>query len=163
MEGTTIAGKKTARTGLIALVSLALAAMLGLAACGGGGGAAAEVSGEDRTNAKQVIMAAGDLFTMMDMGLTDADSPATISQDDPAYAEFFDKLLQYKKVADLDVQDVSITVCHPGRAGEHGARGQHAGELSLRRYRSEHERERRAGVLQRRQGFFQELSDHSHT
>ena len=110
MEGTTIAGKKTARTGLIALVSLALAAMLGLAACGGGGGAAAEVSGEDRTNAKQVIMAAGDLFTMMDMGLTDADSPATISQDDPAYAEFFDKLLQYKKVADLDVQDVSITV-----------------------------------------------------
>ena len=45
MEGTTIAGKKTARTGLIALVSLALAAMLGLAACGGGGGAAAEVSG----------------------------------------------------------------------------------------------------------------------
>jgi len=105
MEGTTIAGKKTARTGLIALVSLALAAMLGLAACGGGGGAAAEVSGEDRTNAKQVIMAAGDLFTMMDMGLTDADSPATISQDDPAY-----KLLQYKKVADLDVQDVSITV-----------------------------------------------------
>ena len=83
MEGTTIAGKKTARTGLIALVSLALAAMLGLAACGGGGGAAAEVSGEDRTNA---------------------------TQDDPAYAEFFDKLLQYKKVADLDVQDVSITV-----------------------------------------------------
>ena len=74
MEGTTIAGKKTARTGLIALVSLALAAMLGLAACGGGGGAAAEVSGEDRTNAKQVIMAAGDLFTMMDMGLTDASS-----------------------------------------------------------------------------------------
>ena len=62
------------------------------------------------SKSKQVIMAAGDLFTMMDMGLTDADSPATISQDDPAYAEFFDKLLQYKKVADLDVQDVSITV-----------------------------------------------------
>lgn len=110
MEGNTIASKKTARTGLIALVALALAAMLGLTACGGGGGGAAEVSGDDRTNAKQVIMAAGDLFTMMDMGLTDADSPATIAQDDPAYAEFFDKLLQYKKVADLDVQDVSITV-----------------------------------------------------
>ena len=46
MEGTTIAGKKTARTGLIALVSLALAAMLGLAACGGGGGAACRVQGE---------------------------------------------------------------------------------------------------------------------
>lgn len=112
MEGKTIAGKKTARVGLVGLVSLALAAMLGLAACGGSGsgGSAEEVTGDDRTNAKQVIMAAGDLFTMMDMGLTDADSPATISQDDPAYAEFFDKLLQYKKVADLDVKDVSITV-----------------------------------------------------
>lgn len=110
MEGIATTSKKTARTALIALVVCALAAMLGLTACGGAGGSTAEVSGEDRTNAKQVIMAAGDLFTMMDMGLTDADSPATISQDDPAYTEFFDKLLQYKKVADLDVQDVSITV-----------------------------------------------------
>lgn len=110
MEGKTCAGKRTAGVGMAALVALALAAMLGLAGCGGGGGSAAEVSGEDRTNAKQVIMAAGDLFTMMDMGLTDADSPATIKQDDPAYAEFFDKLLQYKKVADLDVKDVTITV-----------------------------------------------------
>lgn len=110
MEGKLFSEKKTARAGLVALVALALAAMLGLAACGGSGGSAAEVTGEDRTNAKQVIMAAGDLFTMMDMGLTDADSPATISQGDPAYAEFFDKLLQYKKVADLDVQDVTITV-----------------------------------------------------
>lgn len=111
MEGQATRNTKTARTtGLIALVALAMAAMLGLAACGGGNGGTAEVSGEDRTNAKQVIMAAGDLFTMMDMGLTDADSPATIAQDDPAYAEFFDKLLQYKKVADLDVKDVSITV-----------------------------------------------------
>lgn len=111
MEGKAFGTKKTARVGLIALVSLALAAMLGMAACGGSGsgGSAQEVSGEDRTNAKQVIMAAGDLFTMMDMGLTDADSPATISQDDPAYSEFFDKLLQYKKVADLDVQDLTIT------------------------------------------------------
>lgn len=37
-------------------------------------------SAEDRTNAKQVIMAAGDLFTMMDLGLTDADSPATMPE-----------------------------------------------------------------------------------
>ncbi|WP_281656015.1 hypothetical protein [Eggerthella sinensis] len=109
MEGNAT-NKKTARVGLMALVALALAAMFALSACAGGGKAAAEVAGEDRTNAKQVIMAAGDLFTMMDMGLTDADSPATISQDDPAYAELFDKLLQYKKVADLDVQDVTITV-----------------------------------------------------
>lgn len=109
MEGNAT-NKKTARVGLMTLVALALAAMFALSACAGGGKAAAEVAGEDRTNAKQVIMAAGDLFTMMDMGLTDADSPATISQDDPAYAEFFDKLLQYKKVADLDVQDVTITV-----------------------------------------------------
>ena len=93
----------------IALVSLALAAILGLTACGSSG-ATSEASGENRTNAKQVIMAAGDLFTMMDLGLTDEDSPATISQDDPAYAEFWEELLQYKKVADLDVQGASITV-----------------------------------------------------
>ena len=44
---------------------------------------------EDRINAKQVIMAAANLFAAMDLGLTDADSPATISQDDAAYADFF--------------------------------------------------------------------------
>lgn len=109
MKGNATAAKSVTRVGLIALVSLALAAMLGLSACGGGT-SSSEVATEDRTNAKQVIMAAGDLFTMMDMGLTDADSPAVISQDDPAYAEFFDELLKYKKVADLDVQDVQITV-----------------------------------------------------
>ena len=98
------------RRGLAALVALALAAAMSLAACSSGGAAASDVSAEERTNAKQVIMAAGDLFTMMDMGLTDADSPAVIAQDDPAYADFFAELLQYKKVADLDVQDVSITV-----------------------------------------------------
>lgn len=109
MEGKSTTHKRFSRVSITALVALALAAMLGLAACSGGS-SAQEVTGEDRTNAKQVIMGAGDLFTMMDMGLTDADSPATISQDDPAYAEFFDKLLQYKKVADLDVQDATITV-----------------------------------------------------
>ncbi|WP_080803413.1 hypothetical protein [Arabiibacter massiliensis] len=112
MEGYANTQRKTARAGLAALAALMLAAMLGLAACAGGGAGAggSDVSTEDRTNAKQVIMAAGDLFTMMDLGLTDADSPATITQDDPAYAEFFDKLLQYKKVADLDVKDASLTV-----------------------------------------------------
>lgn len=108
MKGKMVTSKKAAKMGFAGIVSLALAAMLGLAACAGSG-SAEEVKGDDRTNAKQVIMAAGDLFTMMDLGLTDADSPATISQDDPAFAEFFDKLLQYKKVADLDVEDVSIT------------------------------------------------------
>lgn len=108
MEEKMVTSKKATRMGFAGIVSLALAAMLGLAACAGSG-SAEEVQGDDRTNAKQVIMAAGDLFTMMDLGLTDADSPATISQDDPAFAEFFDKLLQYKKVADLDVKDVSIT------------------------------------------------------
>lgn len=112
MEGNATTARGS--VGWLALVAaLMLAAVLGLAACAGGGagaGGGSDVSAEERTNAKQVIMAAGDLFTMMDMGLTDADSPATITQDDPAYAEFFDKLLQYKKVADLDVKDVSITV-----------------------------------------------------
>ena len=93
-------------------IALAIAAIMALALCGCAGQgdtAKSSIPTEDRTNAKQVIMAAGDLFTMMDLGLTDADSPATISQDDPAFAEFWDELLQYKKVADLDVQNAEIT------------------------------------------------------
>lgn len=102
--------KKT-RMGLIALLAaIALSAMFGLTACGGSGSASSDVPAEDRTNAKQVIMAAGDLFTMMDLGLTDADSPATISQNDPQYEEFWAALQDYKKVADLDVKDASVTV-----------------------------------------------------
>ena len=93
-------------------IALAIAAIMALALCGCAGQgdtAKSNIPTEDRTNAKQVIMAAGDLFTMMDLGLTDADSPATISQDDPAFAEFWDELLPYKKVADLDVQNAEIT------------------------------------------------------
>ena len=98
----------TAKAFAIALVIAAIMA-LALCGCAGQGGAAkSDIPPEARPNAKQVIMAAGDLFTMMDLGLTDADSPATISQDDPAFAEFWDELLQYKKVADLDVQNAEI-------------------------------------------------------
>lgn len=92
----------------LAIGSIALALTLALTGCAGGGAAGGEVAPEDRTNAKQVIMGAGDLFTMMDLGLTDADSPATISQDDPRFAEFWDELLQYRKVADLDVSNGEI-------------------------------------------------------
>ena len=99
------------RASLLAVVaSLTFAAVLGLSACSNGSTASSEVSDEERTNAKQVIMAAGDLFTMMDLGLTDADSPATISQDDPAYSDFWAELQQYKKVADLQVENASIKV-----------------------------------------------------
>lgn len=65
---------------------------------------------EDRINAKQVIMAAANLFAAMDLGLTDADSPATISQDDAKYADFFDALLAYRGVEGLDVADVNMNV-----------------------------------------------------
>ena len=57
-------------------IALAIAAIMALALCGCAGQgdtAKSNIPTEDRTNAKQVIMAAGDLFTMMDLGLTDAD------------------------------------------------------------------------------------------
>lgn len=95
----------------VTAIALAIAAVMALALCGcasQGDTSKSDIPAEDRTNAKQVIMAAGDLFTMMDLGLTDADSPATISQNDPAFAEFWSELLQYKKVADLDVQNAEI-------------------------------------------------------
>ena len=65
---------------------------------------------EDRINAKQVIMAAANLFDGMDVGLTDADSPATINQNDDAYADFFDALLAYRGVEGLDVANVNLDV-----------------------------------------------------
>ena len=71
---------------------------------------AAETSTDDpRTNAKQVIMAVSDLLTTMDLGLAEDDSPATISSDDSIYAEFFDAVKAYKKVADLDVTSCAVT------------------------------------------------------
>ena len=121
--------KRTMKKGAtkVTAIALAIAAVMALALCGcasQGDTSKSDIPAEDRTNAKQVIMAAGDLFTMMDLGLTDADSPrlfsvstthiklryipTTISQNDPAFAEFWSELLQYKKVADLDVQNAEI-------------------------------------------------------
>ena len=65
---------------------------------------------EDRINAKQVIMAAANLFAAMDLGLTDADSPATISQDDAAYADFFDAVVGYRGVEGLEVSNANLNV-----------------------------------------------------
>ena len=102
--------KRTMKKGAtkVTAIALAIAAVMALALCGcasQGDTSKSDIPAEDRTNAKQVIMAAGDL---LDLGLTDADSPATISQNDPAFAEFWSELLQYKKVADLDVQNAEI-------------------------------------------------------
>ena len=92
----------------VTAIALAIAAVMALALCGcASQGDIEKRHSSDRTNAKQVIMAGRDLFTMMNLGLTDADSPATISQNDP-FAEFWSELLQYKKVADLDVQNAEI-------------------------------------------------------
>lgn len=63
---------------------------------------------DDRSKAKQVVMAAIDLFTSVDLGLTDEDSPATISMDDERFAEFFEQLKGYKKVAGLNVEACTL-------------------------------------------------------
>ena len=96
--------------GIAVLTTLVLLGSVFLVACSAKGSSAAEdgVSEIDRTNAKQVIMAAGDLFTIMDLGLTDQDSPVIISQSDAKYANFFEELQRYKKVNDLDVKDLEI-------------------------------------------------------
>ena len=77
--------KRTMKKGAtkVTAIALAIAAVMALALCGcasQGDTSKSDIPAEDRTNAKQVLMAAGDLFTMMDLGLTDADSPATISK-----------------------------------------------------------------------------------
>lgn len=68
-----------------------------------------ESTDDPRTNAKQVIMAASDLLTTMDLGLTEDDSPATISMDDPAFSAYFDAVKGYKKVAGLELTSCVVT------------------------------------------------------
>ena len=149
--------KRTMKKGAtkVTAIALAIAAVMALALCGcasQGDTSKSDIPAEDRTNAKQVIMAAGDLFTMMDLGLTDADSPATISQNDPAFAEFWSELLQYKKVADLDVQNAEIvtdiTAVEAATAREDSARD----ELPLRHKERHHDRQRQDDYLRCLQG-----------
>lgn len=52
----------------VTAIALAIAAVMALALCGcasQGDTSKSDIPAEDRTNAKQVIMAAGDLFTMI--------------------------------------------------------------------------------------------------
>ena len=61
---------------------------------------------QNRVDAKQVIMAACNLFASMNLGLTDADSPAVIDQKDARFAEFFEKLVDYRSVKGIEVADI---------------------------------------------------------
>lgn len=109
-------GKEGKRVPLMKHAVVAALAMLivfafGMTACSSGSSSTSKgnATDEQRTSAKQVVIAAGDLLTMMDLGITEEDSPITISDTDPQYADFFDALKTYKKVADLDVSNVTIT------------------------------------------------------
>lgn len=62
-----------------------------------------------RTNAKQVIMAVSDLLTTFDLGLTEDDSPATITMGDAQFADFFDQVKAYKNVAQLTLDSCEFT------------------------------------------------------
>ena len=69
----------------------------------------AATSSDPRTNAKQVIMAASNLLASMDLGLTDEDSPVTLTMGDATYDAFFTAVKGYKKVAGLELTECSIT------------------------------------------------------
>lgn len=66
-------------------------------------------SSDARINAKQVIMAVSELLTTVELGLTEEDSPATISMDDVKFADFFEQVKAYKHVADLDLANCTVT------------------------------------------------------
>ncbi|MEF9877603.1 MAG: hypothetical protein RR772_11885, partial [Gordonibacter sp.] len=88
------------KTAAIALVAFVMAAMLGLAGCAGGGNAGGDVSNENKANAKTVIKAASNVFaTTESLGLTEKDSPATIDQNDPRFADFYAELMAYKTMS----------------------------------------------------------------
>lgn len=99
-------------------ITLVMACSFALVGCGqssdadSAAQAGSSVSAVDqgRMNAKTVIRGASNLFTMVDLGLTDADSGAVISMSDPAYKAFFDELQGHGEIADLDLTDASFTV-----------------------------------------------------
>lgn len=101
-----------------AMIALVMACSFALVGCGQSadeGSSASSSAGavavdQDRMNAKTVIRGASDLFTMMDLGLTDEDSGAVISMGDPAYQEFFEELQGLEGVSDMEVTDASFTV-----------------------------------------------------
>lgn len=101
-------GSKLRNLAALAVVAVVVAAMVGLAGCAQEG---SEVSNENKANAKTVIKAASNVFaTTESLDLTDADSPATIDQNDPQFAEFFTELQNYKTMSDVDLKDCSFTV-----------------------------------------------------
>lgn len=113
---------------LAALVALCMALVLSLAACSPSGDGSAEggsdtnaatevgagsgnIPLDDKLAAKTLIKGASNVFATTDtLTLTDADSPATISMSDPQFDAFFQELLAYKDVADLEVSDCSLDV-----------------------------------------------------
>lgn len=91
------------------IATLVVIVALGLAGCSSGG--SSNVQNEARSDAKVVLKAASNVFAVTEnIDLTDEDSPATISQDDPRYAAFFEELQQYKTMSDIDLQDCTFTV-----------------------------------------------------
>lgn len=108
------------------LVALAVVAVLSLgllAACGsngsgssGGGGAAA--TDETTMTTKTLVKTAANELALVDWDVTDADSPLTISSDDPKYVEYVEDLskLTGYNIESLTMQ-VSITTVQGAEIG----------------------------------------------
>ena len=98
----------------VALVALAMTAMLGLTGCSGNStstSSSANVPAAAKADAKVVLKAASNVFAVtQSLGLTSKDSPATISQNDPKYADFFKELQEYKTMGGVEISDCSFTV-----------------------------------------------------
>lgn len=98
------------KVGVIALITFSLVATLGLMGCGGGN-ASANISDENKANAKTVLKAASNVFAITEnLDLTEADSPATISTDDPRFDEFFAELKKYQTMEGVELESCSFTV-----------------------------------------------------
>ncbi len=94
----------------VVFAALALIAMFGLVACSGN-----SVSNDDRVSAKAVIKGASTVLAAAeDTGLTQDDSPATISQNDPQFAWFFEELQQTEGVRDLVLENCDFTIAIQG-------------------------------------------------
>lgn len=104
-------GSRAKRVSMLLAIATAAALSLGsLAACGDGGSGSASGSGgassADSTT-KTLVKTATNEMTLVDWDVSAADSPITVTSDDPKFADYVTDL---REITGFDIQDLTMQV-----------------------------------------------------
>ena len=139
----------------VTAIALAIAAVMALALCGcasQGDTSKSDIPAEDRTNAKQVIMAAGDLFTMMAPGPHRCRQPRYHLPERSRLRGILERASPIQKGCRPRCAECRDRHRHHRCRGCHSTRGQHSDELPLRHKERHHDRQRQDDYLRCLQG-----------